>query len=110
MKRDLYKGKLQPMFENSGTVTARKGSMVTMDDHHTRNVSRFKKIGPEMSRELPKRIDPLEEDIEIPNNQELSVQPETPEPSPRTPEPYNSVQTSSPRMGRGHRAKKIPAK
>jgi hypothetical protein len=51
------------MFEDSGTVTAREGSMVTMDDHHTRNVSRFKRIGPDMSREHSKRIDPLEQDI-----------------------------------------------
>jgi hypothetical protein len=75
--------------------------MVTMDDYHTQNDSCFKKIGPEMSRKIPKKIEPLQEDIEIPNNQELSVQPKTPEPSIRTTEPYNSVQTSSPRMGKG---------
>jgi hypothetical protein len=57
-----------------------------------------------MSRELPKRVDPLEEDIEIHNNQKLSAQSKTPEPPIRTPDPSillqpsHSVQTSSPRI------------
>jgi hypothetical protein len=85
------------MFENARIVTAGKGSMVTMDDHHTRNISRFTKIGPEIRRDLPNSVDLLENDIEIPYNQELSAQSKTPEQSSSL-QPSGSVQTSSPRM------------
>lgn len=65
MKHDQCKAKLLPMFENPETVTAKKGSMVTVDDNRMWNVSRFKKIGPELSGELFERLNLVEGELEI---------------------------------------------
>lgn len=49
MNRDEYERKLQPKYERTGIVTAKKGPIIREDNDVTQNISRLKKISPEVS-------------------------------------------------------------
>lgn len=101
INRDEYKGKLQPKYERSGIVTATKGPTITVNNDVTRNVSRFKKISPEVRRELSKRSD-MDEDNEIviPNPPKESIHSGTPDAKPFTlPAPSCPLQIPIPISG-----------
>lgn len=112
MNRDEYKGKLQPKYERPEIVTAKKGPMITVNNDVTWNVSRFKKISPEVRRELSKRSDIDEEnEIVIPNPPKELINSGTPDAKPSTlPTPSSPLQIPIPISGRGQRMRKLPGR
>lgn len=85
--------------------------MITVNNGVTRNVSRFKKISPEVRKELSKRSVMDEDEIVIPNPPKESIYSGTPDAKPSTlPAPSSPLQIPIPISGGGHRMKKPPGR